>query len=167
MDIPIFIDFEASGFGVGSYPIEVGFAAANGAGWCSLIKPEDDWRHWDAQAAATHHISRAMLQQHGRTALAVAEQLNRSLAGCVVYTDGWMNDYIWMARLFDAAQRVPLFKLEDLRRIITLEQEACWHATQARVTQELHLTRHRASSDARIMQLTWVRSHPVLNTLSD
>jgi hypothetical protein len=43
---PIIIDVEASGLGHGSYPIEVGFALADGETHCRLIKPEEDWQHW-------------------------------------------------------------------------------------------------------------------------
>ena len=42
----ITIDVEASGFGVGSYPIEVGVAFPDGGTQCYLIKPEHDWIHW-------------------------------------------------------------------------------------------------------------------------
>jgi hypothetical protein len=164
MNAPIFIDFEASGFGKDSYPIEVGFSVNEEESWCSLIKPEQDWQHWDPQAAQLHCIPRELLVQHGRPALFVAEQLNHFLAGCVVYTDGWMNDYVWMARLFDVAKRVPQFRLEDLRLILSTEQVACWQATKSRILIEQHLTRHRASSDARILQLTWLHTRQNLPT---
>ena len=61
MTVPIIIDFEASGFGKGSYPIEVGFSGRHGEGWCSLIRPENDWEHWDIDAAKVHHIPREIL----------------------------------------------------------------------------------------------------------
>ncbi|MCU6434049.1 hypothetical protein LPB67_09750 [Undibacterium sp. Jales W-56] len=158
MTVPIIIDFEASGFGKGSYPIEVGFSGRHGEGWCTLIRPEDDWNHWDLDAAKVHHIPREILVERGRSAIYVADQLNYFLSGYTVYTDGWTQDYVWMARLFDAAQKVPRFKLADLREIISNEQETRWHATKDRVQEELHVSRHRASSDARILQLTWLRT---------
>lgn len=158
MEIPIIIDFEASGFGRGSYPIEVGFAAADGGGWCSLIKPEPDWLHWDLEAAAVHHISRDLLMQAGRSAAVVAESLNEMLNRCIVYSDAWFHDYVWMGRLFDVAGYVPSFQLKDLRQIITPEQEALWDATKAEVLLDLRLIRHRASTDAKILQLTWLRT---------
>jgi hypothetical protein len=158
MQAPIIIDFEASGFGKDSYPIEVGFVGEEGKGWCSLIKPEDDWQHWDRDAAQMHHISREILLQHGNPCAFVADRLNHFLNGQTVYTDGWAHDYIWMARLFDAARTNPHFHLEDLRRVLTPEQESRWYATKASVLQELHATRHRASVDALVLQLTWLRS---------
>ncbi|MFZ6846152.1 hypothetical protein [Undibacterium sp. RuTC16W] len=158
MTVPIIIDFEASGFGKGSYPIEVGFSGRHGEGWCTLIRPEDDWDHWDLDAAKVHHIPREILVERGRSASYVADQLNYFLSGYTVYTDGWAQDYVWMARLFDAADKVPRFKLADLREIISDEQQALWHATKDRVQEELHVARHRASSDARVLQLTWLRT---------
>jgi hypothetical protein len=158
MQVPIIIDFEASGFGKDSYPIEVGFVGETGNGWCSLIKPENDWRHWDRDAAQMHHISREILLLHGKSCIEVAGQLNRLLEGCTVYTDGWVHDYIWMARLFDAADLNPHFQLEDLRRVLTAEQESRWHSTKSAVLEELHATRHRASTDALVLQMTWLRS---------
>ncbi len=40
IDLPTVIDVEASGFGAGSYPIEVGVAFPDGRSWCCLIRPE-------------------------------------------------------------------------------------------------------------------------------
>lgn len=159
MTVPIIIDFEASGFGKGSYPIEVGFSGRHGEGWCSLIRPQDDWQHWDLNAAKIHHIPREILIERGKPPLYVAEQLNFLLAGYTAYTDGWGQDYVWMARLFDAAGIVPRFKLADLREIITEQQESHWHSTKENVLKELGIARHRASSDARVLQLTWLRTY--------
>lgn len=157
--VPIIIDFEASGFGKGSYPIEVGFSGRHGEGWCSLIRPEDDWEHWDQGAAQLHHIPREILVERGKSSSFVAEQLNSLLDGHTVYTDGWGQDYVWMARLYDAARTVPRFKLADLREIISEEQQAQWHNTKDSVLKELCIARHRASSDARVLQLTWLRTY--------
>ena len=64
--LPTILDIEASGFGPGSYPIEVGFVTGDGKAWCSLVRPEADWRHWDDKAAAMHGITREHVEQHGR-----------------------------------------------------------------------------------------------------
>ncbi len=159
MTVPIIIDFEASGFGKGSYPIEVGFSGRHGEGWCSLIRPEGDWDHWDLAAAQIHHIPREILIERGKSSSFVAEQLNFFLNGLTVYTDGWGQDYVWMARIFDAAEMVPRFKLADLREIMSEGQQICWHTTKDDILKELCISRHRASSDARVLQLTWLRTH--------
>src|SRR5918995_1171108 len=87
MNTPTIIDLEASGFGTGSYPIEVGFVLADGSTQCMLIKPDEGWTHWDSKAEAVHGITRATLQAHGKSPLEVASQLNRSLARQTVYSD--------------------------------------------------------------------------------
>ena len=59
--VPPIIDLEASGFGRGSYPIEVGFALENREIYSFLIKPEADWTHWSEEAEEIHGISREQL----------------------------------------------------------------------------------------------------------
>jgi hypothetical protein len=154
---PCIIDIEASGFGAGSYPIEVGTVLTDGSAYCSLICPQPDWRHWEHSAEGVHGITRETLHQHGKPAAAVAEALNNRLRGHTVYTDAWYHDYQWLARLFDAADAQPAFKLEDLRGLLDEGAQARWHATRERVMQELKLHRHRASNDAKVLQQTLVQ----------
>jgi hypothetical protein len=153
MDLPTILDIEASGFGRGSYPIEVGFVAADGALFCGLIRPEPDWLHWDEGAEALHGISRELLQRHGRPVPWMAEQLNARLRGQVVYCDGWGHDYPWLARLFDAAGMRPSFRLDDLRRLLDEHEALRWRGVTEAVRARQQLSRHRASADARVLQL--------------
>jgi hypothetical protein len=155
-----FIDIEASGFGTGSYPIEVGFVDADGGLFCTLVTPEADWRHWDADAEALHGIARPLLGSHGKPAQWVAQQLNERLHGQTVYCDGWAHDYPWLQRLFDAAEMAPAFKLEDLRQLLDEAQQARWDATVKAVRSELSIGRHRASSDAKVLQIALERLRP-------
>ncbi len=152
-----FIDVEASGFGSASYPIEVGCAFPDGVGYCSLIKPEPDWLHWDASAEKVHGISRELLLLRGRTPHNVAMELNEKLAEKRVVTDAWYHDYNWIQRLFDAAELVPHFELLDLLSLLDDEKAARWDSIKADVQAELNLKRHRASHDARILQMTYKR----------
>jgi hypothetical protein len=154
--LPIVVDIEASGFGRDSYPIEVGYVLPEGDTYCSLIQPDAAWTHWDDEAQRLHGITRAATVAFGRPPREVARQLNRVLAGQTAYTDGWANDYSWMGALFDAANLTPAFKLDNLRALLTdAEAEAeRWHTVKDQVCAELGLTRHRASTDARLLQLT-------------
>ena len=151
------LDVEASGFGRGSYPIEVGFVLAQGSMFCALIQPAADWLHWDASAESLHGITRAMLLAHGKPAAYVANQLNTRLRGLTVYCDGWGNDFVWLARLFDSVGMQPSFRLEDLRCLLSEDEAARWHDVTAAVRSEQNLRRHRASSDARVLQLAMAR----------
>jgi hypothetical protein len=153
MQLPAILDIEASGFGRGSYPIEVGFITAEGTLFCGLIRPEPDWLHWDESAEALHGISRELLQRHGRPASWMAAQLNERLACQTVYCDGWGQDYPWLARLFDAAGQQPSFRLDDLRRLLSEAEAQRWRGVTESVRLRQRLTRHRASSDARVLQI--------------
>ncbi|MDR7296674.1 hypothetical protein J2X16_002021 [Pelomonas aquatica] len=153
MQLPTIIDIEASGFGRGSYPVEVGFVATDGALFCGLIRPEPDWLHWDDGAEALHGISRALLQRHGKPARWMAEQLNTRLRGQVVFCDGWGHDYTWLARLYDAVELRMSFRLDDLRKLLNEDEAQRWKGVTEAVRSRQQLTRHRASSDARVLQL--------------
>ncbi len=151
------LDMEASGFGKNSYPIEVGYVLADGSSFCTLIRPEPDWTHWDEQAEQTHHISRAIAQQHGQDPSTVAQKLNTALAGLTLYSDGWANDYSWLGKLFDTANLSPRFKLDNLRSLLSEEEAQRWHAVKQEVALEARIDRHRASADAKLLQLTLAR----------
>jgi hypothetical protein len=158
MTPPIILDIEASGFGKNSYPIEVGFIDESLNTWCALIKPELDWHHWDSSAESMHYITRESLLKHGKPAQLVAQALNEQLRDKTVYSDGWIHDFIWISLLFDSAKIPQRFKLEDLRNVLTSKQEAIWHDTKNLIQQELKIKRHRASVDAKVLQLTWQRT---------
>lgn len=158
MVIPAVLDFEASGLGAGSYPIEVGYVLADGRSFCSLIRPESDWLGWSADAEQLHGISRAMLQQHGRPALDVARALNDQLLGLTLYSDAWGNDFTWLSLLFEGAGLVPRFRLQPLHALLDEGQQQRWNAARIEVSAELALGRHRASSDALILQQTFLRT---------
>lgn len=151
------LDIEASGFGAKSYPIEVGFVLPDGRGFCTLIHPAPSWLHWDPQAQKVHGISQQKLLTRGRSVREVAHQLNERLHGLTLYTDAWLHDYTWMATLYEAADCVPSFRLNDLRSLLTEIEAAHWDVVKKQVTTELKLPRHRASSDARILQSTLIR----------
>ena len=159
-DSPCVLDIEASGFGHGSYPIEVGYVLPDGRAWCTLIRPEASWIHWDPAAEHVHHIARDTLARHGRTAAEVAAVLNRDLAGLTVYCDGWAHDYPWLGVLFEAAQSTPRFHLETVARLLDEAQLQRLDALQIQARAELGLSRHRASSDARVLQRALARLGP-------
>jgi hypothetical protein len=154
MELPIIIDIEASGFGRGSYPIEIGYYRPDGQTYCTLIRPEPGWTHWDASAESVHGISHELLLHKGKPAADVALELNRQLRGLCVYCDAWAYDYVWLSLLYDAVDLVPSFELKDMRDLLTECEKTLWHATRATVEMRLQLRRHRASGDARTLYET-------------
>jgi hypothetical protein len=154
---PTVIDFEASGFGRGSYPIEVGFVLPDGSGDCMLIRPLDAWQHWDPAAEALHHITRDLLTRYGQPVADVVERLERQLHGRTVYSDGWGNDYSWLSALYDAVGRTPGFHLDSLQKLLTPTELDRWDEARAAIAEGAPSERHRASADARLLQSTVMR----------
>jgi hypothetical protein len=155
--IPTILDVEASGFGRGGYPIEVGYVLGDGSAHCTLIRPAPDWTHWDPAAESIHGISQDVLAKRGRDIAEVARELNDRLRGQVVYSDGWANDYAWLGRLFAEANVLPRFKVESLRRLLSDAEAAQWHAAKDAVAAEMPTNRHRASGDAQLLQRALLR----------
>jgi hypothetical protein len=153
---PRIVDIEASGFGRGSYPIEVGYALPDGTSHAMLVRPEAHWTHWDPEAERLHGISRETLLRHGLPAAEVVQTLNSELCGTTAYSDGWARDYTWLAVLYDAVQRVPTFRLENLHALLSEEEAARWDRTKEQLLRELGLHRHRAANDARLLQATFL-----------
>lgn len=157
MQEPCVIDIEASGFGRNSYPIEVGYVWGGGRARCMLVAPAPGWVHWDESAAQVHGITRAVLIDHGLSVREVAHTLNTDLAGLTAYCDGWAHDYAWLAVLFEAADMNPSFKLETVNRLLGDTQLSHLDDQRRLALAEMGLTRHRASNDARALQLALKR----------
>lgn len=156
---PPILDVEASGFGSGSYPIEIGYVFGDGIAYCTLIQPAPGWTHWDAAAEAVHGISRQTLKHRGRAVTEVASDLNTRLGGRTVYSDAWGNDLTWLGKLFEEAGMVQGFRLESLRSLLTDQEAAAWHAAKDAVLAEVRSGRHRASRDADVLRRAWLRAH--------
>jgi len=157
MDVPAIIDLEASGFGRGSYPIEVGVALADGSVFSELIRPPEHWVHWSEDAEAIHGITRPQLMEHGKTPREVAMQLNDLLKGQVLFSDAWSFDSSWIGRLFDEAGLVQRFKIDTLNRLLTEEEMTRWSDTKDAIIAELGLPLHRAANDVEILKATFKR----------
>ncbi|MDT0684718.1 hypothetical protein RM543_18855 [Roseicyclus sp. F158] len=101
----ILIDFEASGLGSGTWPIEVGLAWVEGTeigSWSTLIRPSDTWDHaeWSEASAQLHNIPRDALED-APDAVGVARDLLERIEGCVLVSDAPGFDGWWLSRLFD------------------------------------------------------------------
>lgn len=152
---PLFVDVEASGFGRGSYPIEIGVALGDGETNCMIIQPEPDWLHWDKQAELLHGISRETLETFGRAPVEAAIMLNEVGQGQLMYSDAWGNDSCWLALLFERAGVEQQFKLESVRSLLTEQQVVLWHQVKADIIRNSSFARHRASNDAWVLQQTY------------
>lgn len=157
--IPTIIDIEASGFGADSYPIEIGIAQADEQTACYLICPHDDWQHWDMTGERLHRLSRETIMKFGKPVEVVANSLNQLLAARTVYSDAWGFDQSWLGKLYEKAGVRQQFRLESLQSLFDEAQYSVWNRTLDQVFLESEFTRHRASNDARAIQLAYMRSN--------
>jgi hypothetical protein len=157
MFIPTIIDIEASGFGRGTYPIEIGFITGTQQTGCTLIKPINTWTVWCDQAELLHGISRQLLDQNGRDIFWVAKWLNEHLRGETIYSDAWGNDMCWLGNLFEEAEICQLFKIESLVTLLTESEKEMWASVYNQIIVATDLSRHRASTDAKLIQDTYIQ----------
>jgi len=155
--LPSIIDVEASGFGAHSFPIEIGVVREDGARFCKLILPLEDWTHWDEEAEALHGITKANLLQFGSHAIDVCQQLNEFVGNATMHSDGWVVDQPWLTKLYAAARVEMRFRLSPLESLLREFQLLQWDDIKQDVTREFGGSRHRASVDAMIVQQTYAR----------
>jgi hypothetical protein len=83
------------------------------------------------------------------------------LMGQIVYSDGWVVDDTWLIKLFYAAKVTMQFHVSSLEMILSETQMSLWHSTKDRLFQQMQEQRHRASSDAALIQNTFVTTHQI------
>ncbi|GAA6145018.1 3'-5' exonuclease [Thalassolituus maritimus] len=155
--LPPIIDVEASGFGRGSFPIEIGFALEDRKVQSYLIRPSDNWTHWSDEAEAIHGISRQQLEEDGLGIRDVALLLNEHLFNKTLYSDAWSFDSSWIGRLFEEAELVQRFRIETINKLLTMEEMERWADTKSTLWNELDVDRHRAANDVKVLQETFKR----------
>lgn len=151
LPFPLFyLDFEASGVGPQSYPIEVGLGLWGGADrpivtWSALIKPALGWTEWNEASGRIHNIERGELAT-GLPVEIVARRLNELMAGGVAYSDAPAMEGWWAGRLYAAAGIEQTWAIGDADALLNrldnfaVERRACW--------QERAHKAHRAGLDA-------------------
>lgn len=130
----------------------------NGSRFCKLIKPFDDWLHWDDDAEKLHGISRALLNEKGINGVEVCLQLNEFIGSSMAYSDGWVVDSPWLRKLYDRAKVEVGFRLSSLEMIMKESQYAIWDQTKTDLCRLHNVRRHRASGDATLIQQTFVKT---------
>jgi DNA polymerase-3 subunit epsilon len=147
----LIIDFEASGLGPGSWPIEVGLSwveAGRVQVWSSLIRPEPGWDPdaWDPVSEEIHGIPVSDLRD-APTARSVAEGLLTRVAGRPVFSDAPDFDLKWARRLLDAQPSPAGVRILDYDRAVG---EVCGARGADWTCERLERTRtpHRAGPDA-------------------
>lgn len=148
-----FIDLEASGLIGASWPVEVGWAYADGDAQSFLIRPDPSWpmTAWDPNAEKLHGISVEQLEREGVDAAAACSRIASALADVHVYSDAPDWDAYWIMRLFAAAGRRMPFVIREFSRLMPPlsadEKAEILKAADAKAPR-----RHRAADDARHLQ---------------
>jgi hypothetical protein len=148
------------------YPIEVGVVLSNGQRYSRLIKPMTDWTFWCEEAENVHGIERSTLEKQGLTIDVVATELNQLLKGKKIYSDCWVVDKPWLEKLFVASRIKPQFSLSPIEAILPDQQMALWKQANEITIKELNVRRHRASTDALIIQQTYLKSLSMMQSES-
>lgn len=153
------IDFEATGLGGTSYPIEVGIALADGRQHSWLIQPAADWVGWSEQAEEIHGITKSRLLSEGLPVAKVCERLNYYCADREFFSDCWVYDSSWLHLLFVTAGIRQTFSLLPIEREFSEQNLMAYSSYKQQATQLLGLTPHRAGNDAKIIQaaLHWLQ----------
>lgn len=152
---PCMIDFEASGLGPESYPIEVAWSDPMGRVEAHYIDPAPGWDDWDPNAEAIHWIPRHLLRDCGKPVGWVAERMNAALAGQTVYSDAPGFDGFWLGTLFEAAGMDPTFEIGSFWHIHPDPTARLPHRVTSRILDEAEAARggrqHEADSDVRFL----------------
>lgn len=112
------IDFEASGLGRQSYPIEVAWGDGKHPATSFLLNPEkmNGWTDWDPRSQEFHRIPRDKLIKEGEDPKRVAEKMVKALAGKNVYSDEPRYDNMWKDRLLkDSGYDPELIQIKNLK----------------------------------------------------
>lgn len=151
-----FIDLEASGLGARSWPVEVGWAFADGGGGGFLLRPDPSWTDdaWDPRAERLHGIARETLVADGVDVRDAALRLNAAFAGVKVYSDAPDWDGFWLFRLYSAAGVRQGFALQDFGRLVRPLAGVREQSLLARAAR-LAPRRHRAEADALHLKTLW------------
>lgn len=167
-ELPLFMDFEASGLSPKSYPIQVAWSALDGSVtecWYIEPSPEYGWaleEGWDASAERVHGIPYATLREQGKPAALVAARMNEQLQGQTVYVDGGAYDRVWCEQLFAAADLDQQFVIGDYWELLlellppSQTRQSGWqYALQDLAWKQVQLKgggrRHLADTDVRYL----------------
>jgi hypothetical protein len=155
------LDFEASGLGERSYPVEAAVVdCATLQCHCWLIQPSARWMAEgvrSAEAAELHKIAMSELLTHGRAITEVARELEACCRGMHVLCDGGEHDQRWLTTLFAGAGRnVPflIYDFETFAAELSEKRDSTVAVINSEPVTAHRPIAHRASADARSLAMT-------------
>ena len=149
-----FIDFEASGLGARSWPIEVGWGLPDRDPDSVLITPDPRWpmEAWDPNAQALHGLTPDQLREFGVSPREACRRLDAALAGRHVYSDAPDYDATWLGVLYQTAAMRPSFRICDMRDLIAALAPLDALSDILEKADRLEPHTHRAAQDVRNLQ---------------
>ncbi|MBU1193184.1 MAG: hypothetical protein KKA36_03580 [Gammaproteobacteria bacterium] len=167
-ELPLFMDFEASGLSPESYPIQVAWSAPDGSVTeCWYIEPSTTYgwaleEAWADSAERVHGIPFATLLEQGKPAALIASRMNEQLQGQTVYVDGGAYDRVWCEQLFVAAGLDQWFAIGEYWDLIldilppSQTRQSGWqYALQDAAWKRVQMSgggrRHHADTDVRYL----------------
>lgn len=152
LNLPVFLDIEASSLSGSSYPVEVAWNLPDGNIECYLINPylyPREYDDWSPDAQATHGLSREYLMNNGEAPNFVTQKMLNSLSGVDIYTNAPEFDGVWIRRLFNAVGKDMSFRFKDTFQLFSYFcPEPFQHDKEAR---ERAGGIHRASFDVKYL----------------
>ena len=156
----VFLDFEASGLPLGSWPIEIGLARILPGRMIEsdgrLIRPHPGWPEWlwSPESAAVHNIPREALDE-APPAEAVARWALPRLTGRTVVSDAPEFDLRWLRMLLSTTEVPFLVPVNDFDVLVA---RAFGDDAMRRVYRALDEmpTPHRAEADAARLARAWL-----------
>ena len=99
----VFTDIEASSLGIGSFPIEIGWAGVDMVPHHFLIKPHENWtkRIWNPESEKIHNISWDQLMDEGIDPNEAAERVLDAFRNKIIVSDSPFYEAKWFLRLFE------------------------------------------------------------------
>lgn len=92
----IFLDFEATGLGPDSYPIEIALVKAD-AQYTDLILPKPDWEGYGAEHI--HCIPEYLIHAHGVDVECIKQRIDEFVDG-PIWVDSITMDPFWFKKLY-------------------------------------------------------------------
>lgn len=102
MEYPRFLVLESSSYEEDAYPIAACWSIADGQLKDVMIRPEDEWRKWDASNEDRHGITRQQIEMVGETVLDVIRELSEDVDKQPVFVSEPFMYEKWLNTLYEA-----------------------------------------------------------------
>ena len=122
MEYPRFLVLESSSYEEDAYPIAACWSIADGQLKDVMIRPEDEWRTWDASNEDRHGITRNQIELVGETVLDVIRELSEDVDKQPVYVSEPYLYTKWLSTLYSAYGAELPFEVVPMTELFKMEE---------------------------------------------